>query len=144
MSQGRKLHLLSFDLRVNEFTVFMVCWGRELKRSKMIDDGDGLHHFTGVPFLGWKLSKDYGVVYPSSTSWAGYTTCKQFVRSIFLLFTCAPSKVTADDEDSSKKKPRASSAPSKNKTIGTPVEEQRVMSNEKQTFTLQRIIDLTW
>ena len=63
--------------------------------------------------LHWKLQKDYGVVKPSSTSWAGYISHKQFVRTIFLLFTRTfdEGEGTAAEDDAPKKK-KARSTPS--------------------------------
>lgn len=90
----------------DEMNLFDLCGKLEKEILAGLDDGSWSH--TGMPIgLNLSLQKDYGVAYPNSTSWAGYTTQKQFVRSIFLLFTRATSEVIADEDGSRKKRPVA-------------------------------------
>lgn len=98
-----------------EMNHYNLCRKLEKEILAGVDDGSEIH--TGMPIgLNLSVQKDYGVVYPSSSSWAGFTTQKQFVRSIFLLFTRATGEVIADEDGSRKKKAR--SAPSQKITIG--------------------------
>jgi hypothetical protein len=106
----------------DEMNIFDLC--RKLEEEILSGAGDedthsGICVYTGMPIsLHWKLQKDYGVVKPSSTSWAGYVSHKQFVRAIFLLFTRTfdEGEGTATDECTPKKK-KARSTPSQKITI---------------------------
>jgi hypothetical protein len=91
-----------------EMNLFDLCRRVEDEVFSGMDDRD---EWNDMPMgVSWSLKQDYGVL-PNSTSFhPGYVTQKQFLRSIFLLFSRASSEVTAD-EDSSKKK-KARSAPS--------------------------------
>lgn len=97
-----------------EMNLFDLCRRVEDEVFSGMDDRDELND---MPMgVSWSLQKDYGVLPNSSTSFhPGYVTQKQFLRSIFLLFTRASSEVTADEDGSKKKKAR--SAPSQKVTI---------------------------
>ena len=97
----------------DEMNLFDLCRKVEDEIFSEMDDGDEWNDMpTGVS---WSLKIDYGVL-PNSTSFhPGYITQKQFLRSIFLLFTRASGEVTADEDGSKKKKAR--SAPSQKVTI---------------------------
>ena len=96
----------------DEMNLFDLC--RKLEEEILSGADDDDNDWTGMPAsLHWKLQKDYGVVYPSSSSRFGYVTHKQFVRAIFLLFTRSfdEGEGTAAEDDAPKKK-KARSTPS--------------------------------
>ena len=96
-----------------EMNLFDLCRRVEDEVLSRMNDRD---EWNDMPMgVSWNLRKDYGVLPNSTSFYPGYVTQKQFLRSIFLLFTRASGEVTADEDGSKKKKAR--SAPSQKVTI---------------------------
>ncbi len=108
-----------------EMNLFDLCRKVEDEIFSEMDDGD---EWNDMPMgVSWSLTIDYGVL-PNSTSFhPGYITQKQFLRSIFLLFTRASGEVTADGS----KKKKARTAPSQKITV-VMAQATYTVENEKQ------------